>query len=892
MARKSNSSKTIDFPFYQYLQSFIEQEHKKIYSAFTPLTKKFLNFNNRDVNVTAFLRPPQFEALEMYAFLKEYCNNDKLWKVFEDWYNHTNEFEGRRFAGTDKYGDATLFGVQEGPDGDKETDKESFKAIFDQIKSMQQQYPNFIFALTMGLGKTVLIATSIFYEFLLANKYPKSPLYCHNALVFAPDKTVLQSLREIQTFDKSKVVPSEYLNWLETNLKFYFLDETGDALNAIENSNYNIVISNTQKIILKKSHKEKSAVQLLFSDSSKYYKALSGKWGQFAAEAGDENIEDEGELLTNQRFTKLTRLPQLGIYVDEAHHVFGTKLSDDLLSTTKATSLRVTINELAENLSRAGTKVVACYNYTGTPYVGTRLLPEVVYSYGLRESIDNDYLKKVDIRGYENIKNDTLAFCRIAITKFWNTYGEKRYEGMLPKIAFFASSIAELQNEVRPAIETVLAELNISPSKVLVNVGDDKITSNDDLREFKNLDTPSSDKQFILLVNKGKEGWNCRSLFGVALHREPQSKVFVLQATMRCLRKIGDRQETASVFLSDENTKILDNELQQNFRVSLDDMNNAGKERKRVDIHIVPPPVSVKLKRVKKLFSLKEKSLAKSVAFKLDEVDTSRYQLIESKRDIHDAATKIGRDVDVTSFKDKRQFSILSLVAEIARYLNISPILVKRILVDSKDGIDSVLTRINEFNELLYDEVIPKFFSELFDIEEYENAEEIDVQLVKEPESGHFEVSYKEGLLADRSEPQYEQYRDKTFNLDKYCFDSNPEYNMFWTLLKDKRIKKVWFTGMLTHGQTEFVVNYIDPVSGGVRSYYPDFLIMKQDGSYVIIEVKGDNMIDDAVVLAKKEYARQIASASNMEYIIVPGTKANLQLDFDGTAPKQENLIN
>jgi len=34
---------------------------------------------------------------------------------------------------------------------------------------------------------------------------------------------------------------------------------------------------------------------------------------------------------------------------------------------------------------------------------------------------------------------------------------------------------------------------------------------------------------------KGTEGWNCRSLFGVALFRSPSSKVFVLQATMRCL---------------------------------------------------------------------------------------------------------------------------------------------------------------------------------------------------------------------------------------------------------------------------------------------------------------------------------------------------------------------
>ncbi|MFM7852714.1 MAG: type III restriction endonuclease, partial [Flammeovirgaceae bacterium] len=111
------------------------------------------------------------------------------------------------------------------------------------------------------------------------------------------------------------------------------------------------------------------------------------------------------------------------------------------------------------------------------------------------------------------MKKQTRAFVRTAITEFWEAYNGKRYEGCLPKIAFFASTIDELEKELRPAVEDVLIELNIPTNKILVNVGDDKITSNDDKREFINLDLPTSEKQFILLVNKGKEGWNCRSLF-------------------------------------------------------------------------------------------------------------------------------------------------------------------------------------------------------------------------------------------------------------------------------------------------------------------------------------------------------------------------------------------
>ena len=103
---------------------------------------------------------------------------------------------------------------------------------------------------------------------------------------------------------------------------------------------------------------------------------------------------------------------------------------------------------------------------------------------------------------------------------------------------------------------------------------------------------------------------------------------------------------------------------------------------------------------------------------------------------------------------------------------------------------------------------------------------------------------------------------------------------MFWNLINDKRLMKVWFTGMLTAGQTDFLINYIDPESNTVRSYYPDFLVQKTDGSYIIIEVKGEHMIDNAVVQAKKEYAQQMASASSMEYVIVPGKQVKNPLEI------------
>lgn len=883
MARKKSTSATIDFPFYQYLQYFLRTEHKRIYSAFTPLSKKFLNYNNPKENAKAYLRVPQFEALETYVFLKEFCENQKLWQIFEQWYNKNGKFEGRAFAGIGKSGQLDLFDVTE---VNQDETKGYFAQIFNQIKAMQQDYPNYIFALTMGLGKTVLMATSIFYEFLLANKYPRNPLYCHNAIIFVPDRTVRESvIQDVQNLDKEKVVPKEYLSWLDANLKFHFLDDNSSQLSTIDKSDYNIIISNSQKIILKQEHKKKPAAQSLFGEETGKYTALSlkSKMAALGEAAGIENIEEEIQLINNHRFVKLSRLKQLGIFVDEAHHVFGTKLSEDLMTTTKATSLRVTINELAANLAQAGSRVVGSYNYTGTPYVKNRLLPEVVYSYGLRDAIDHAYLKKVDPYALENIRDNTQVFCRKAIGDFWEKCGENRVEGMLPKMAFFASTIDEAMTELRPAIENELVRLNIPTSRILVNVGDPKYTTNDDLREFNMLDTTRSEKQFIILVGKGKEGWNCRSLFSVAMYRKANSTVFVLQATMRCLRQIGDYQHTAYLFFSQENMDILNNELKENFNITLEDMAGAGEKKNIAEVRLVPPSVKIEVKKIKKLYQMNKRHLAEHVDLKLDEVNLDKYKITVSKRTIDDLSKVVGGKHDISDIKEQRKFSVFTLVGEIARYLNMKPLELKGIMLTLTESLESICQRVNEHNELLYDEVIPRLFKEIYEVKEYTHEEKVSLELVKDPkEKGldFYTVKYKDGLLASYNDEKYAEFRDKTFNVDNYCFDSGPENDMFWTLLNDKRLVKVWFTGMLTAGQTEFMINYIDPESNTVRSYYPDFLVQKEDGSYIIIEVKGENKIDDAVVLAKKEYAQQIAAASGMDYIMVPGKQATLRLNI------------
>ena len=161
-----------------------------------------------------------------------------------------------------------------------------------------------------------------------------------------------------------------------------------------------------------------------------------------------------------------------------------------------------------------------------------RTLPEVVYAYSLKKAIDNNYLKQVKLKGYSNTRHE--EFLEIAIEEFLAQTKDLKPENMLPKMAIFGTTVDEITTEVRPAVEKILAKHIISSDRILINVGDTKITTDDDIREFNRLDTPQSEKQFILLLTKAVKGGTVVH-YSVALYREPKSKVFVLQATMRCL---------------------------------------------------------------------------------------------------------------------------------------------------------------------------------------------------------------------------------------------------------------------------------------------------------------------------------------------------------------------
>lgn len=193
-----------------------------------------------------------------------------------------------------------------------------------------------------------------------------------------------------------------------------------------------------------------------------------------------------------------------------------------------------------------------------------------------------------------------------------------------------------------------------------------------------------------------------------------------------------------------------------------------------------------------------------------------------------------------------------------------------KIIREAKDGVSAILDAVNKHNEILYDVVIPKTFHALYEVKGTQKSEDVDMVLLREPkDAGYYEFSAKDELVVSKDSSAFTPAEiKKSFHADTYCFDSKPELECFKQYISSDKVKEVYFTGMFTSNQGDLSVHYYDPESKRVRQYYPDFLALMEDGTYQLIEVKGDHMIDSEVVLAKKAAAEEMSIASGMRYLI------------------------
>lgn len=150
-------------------------------------------------------------------------------------------------------------------------------------------------------------------------------------------------------------------------------------------------------------------------------------------------------------------------------------------------------------------------------------------------------------------------------------------------MGIYCGTIEKLEETVYPQVSRIVAEYGLGTDVILkFHKGNKQYKmSADSQMQFDILDKSISKIRIVLLVQIGKEGWDCRSLTGIILSQEGDCPTkMVLQTSCRCLRQvIKNGQETALIYLNESNAEKLNMQLERQHHISLKEFSSADNSK-------------------------------------------------------------------------------------------------------------------------------------------------------------------------------------------------------------------------------------------------------------------------------------------------------------------------
>ena len=541
------------------------------------------------------LRDAQIDAIKTYLFLKIGCENKPLSVLFSNGRfnslnlddleisNKVRSYFAKHPAAAALYEYACLTNGS----GEQVAEKvaKQIRTDVDEIPYMQffqkafygVSYTDYLFSLPMGAGKTYLMAAFIYLDLYFASNEPDNPAFAHNFIILAPSglkSSVVPSLKTIQKFDPAWVIPEPAASELKRLISFEVLDQgkTANKSNKIKNPNVQkiashqplsqlfgfVAVTNAEKVILDRIQEKKG--QLSFFEES----------------------DDEKDRQANELRNLIGKLPGLSVFIDEVHHA----VSDEI-------KLRAVVSKWAENDT-----VNSVIGFSGTPYlekpervpvtdkltVASAEIANTVYYYPLISGVGN-FLKRPIVK-ISNVA-DSSVIIEAGVREFLNLYKDTVYaSGLTAKLGIYCGTIEKLEETVYPLVSGIITEYGLSADAILkFHKGNKQYPQpTDSQMQFDTLDSPISRIRIVLLVQIGKEGWDCRSLTGIILSQEGDCpKNMVLQTSCRCLRQVEKGiPETALIYLNVSNAEKLNEQLEQQQRISLKEFQEANSDSKTI----------------------------------------------------------------------------------------------------------------------------------------------------------------------------------------------------------------------------------------------------------------------------------------------------------------------
>ena len=400
------------------------------------------------------------------------------------------------------------------------------------------------------------MAAFIYLDLYFALIEPTNPAFAHNFIVFAPSglkSSVVPSLKTIQNFNPAWIIPEPAATDIKRMISFEVLDQGKTANKSNKTKNPNV-----QKIANHQPLSELFGLVAVTNAEKVILDRIQEKDGQISL---FEESDDEKDRQANELRNLIGKLPSLSIFIDEVHHA----VSDEI-------KLRAVVTKWARNNT-----VNSVIGFSGTPYlervekfkvmdflsVGTAEITNIVYYYPLIDEVGN-FLKRPIVK-IADIADSSLIIEK-GVREFLDTYKNITYsDGLIAKLGIYCGTIEKLEEVVYPLVSRIVVEYGLGTDVILkFHKGNKQYKMPvDSQMQFDILDKSISKIRIILLVQIGKEGWDCRSLTGIILSQEGDCPTnMVLQTSCRCLRQvIKGSPETALIYLNESNADKLNVQL-------------------------------------------------------------------------------------------------------------------------------------------------------------------------------------------------------------------------------------------------------------------------------------------------------------------------------------------
>ena len=541
---------------------------------------------------TGQMRDAQIEAIRVYLYLKINCECKSLEFLFRyGYFNSINLNDIELLTATREYLEehpaavALLEysrltndkGEQVSEKLEKQIKKDPssidydsfFRSVFYGVS-----YTDYLFSLPMGAGKTYLMAAFVYLDLYFALNEPTNPAFAHNFIIFAPSglkSSVVPSLKTIQNFHPAWIIPEPVATDIKRMISFEVLDQGKIANKSNKTRN-----PNAQKIANHQPLSELFGLVAVTNAEKVILDRIQEKNGQISL---FEESDDEKDRQANELRNLIGKLPSLSIFIDEVHHA----VSDEI-------KLRAVVTKWAQNHT-----VNSVIGFSGTPYlektekfkvmdslsVGTAEITNIVYYYPLIDGVGN-FLKRPVVK-ITDIADSSLIIEK-GVREFLDTYKDTIYANALTaKLGIYCGTIEKLEEAVYPLVSRIVAEYGLGTDTILkFHKGNKQYKMPADSQmQFDILDKSISRIRIILLVQIGKEGWDCRSLTGIILSQEGDCPInMVLQTSCRCLRQvIKGNPETALIYLNNSNADKLNAQLERQHHISLKEFSSADNSK-------------------------------------------------------------------------------------------------------------------------------------------------------------------------------------------------------------------------------------------------------------------------------------------------------------------------